>query len=140
MINFNIEIEKFRITERRKKKRWLNDLISQENYNLLELNYIFLNDEALLKINKEYLNHDTYTDIITFDNSEEKKSIEGDIFISVDRIRENALMFRVSFETEMIRVMAHGLLHLCGYLDKKKKDIKNMREKENYYLEQYGKF
>ncbi len=140
MINFNIEIEKFRITERRKKKRWLNDLISQENFNLLELNYIFLNDDALLKINKEYLNHDTYTDIITFDNSEEKKSIEGDIFISVDRIRENALMFRVSFETEMIRVMAHGLLHLCGYLDKKKKDIKNMREKENYYLEQYGKF
>ncbi len=140
MINFNIEIEKFKITERRKKKRWLNDLISQENYNLLELNYIFLNDEALLKINKEYLNHDTYTDIITFDNSEEKKSIEGDIFISVDRIRENALMFRVSFETEMIRVMAHGLLHLCGYLDKKKKDIKNMREKENYYMEQYGKF
>ncbi len=140
MINFNIEIEKFKITERRKKKRWLNDLISQENYNLLELNYIFLNDEALLKINKEYLNHDTYTDIITFDNSEEKKSIEGDIFISVDRIRENAFMFHVGFETEMIRVMAHGLLHLCGYLDKKKKDIKNMREKENYYIEQYGKF
>ena len=107
---------------------------------MLELNYIFLNDEALLKINKEYLNHDTYTDIITFDNSEEKKSIEGDIFISVDRIRENAFMFHVSFETEMIRVMAHGLLHLCGYLDKKKKDIKNMREKENYYMEQYGKF
>lgn len=140
MINFIIEIEKFKITERRKKKRWLNDLIFQENYKLLELNYIFLNDEALLKINKEYLHHDTYTDIITFDNSEEKKSIEGDIFISVDRIRENALMFHVSFETEMIRVMAHGLLHLCGYLDKKKKDIENMREKENYYMEQYGKF
>jgi probable rRNA maturation factor len=140
MISFNIEIEKFKITERRKKKKWLNNLIFQENYKLLELNYIFLNDESLLKINKEYLNHDTYTDIITFDNSEKNKIIEGDIFISVDRIKENALLFHVSFETEMIRVMAHGLLHLCGYLDKKKKDIRNMREKENYYLEQYGKF
>jgi len=140
MISFNIEIENFKITERRKKKKWLNDLIFQENYKLLELNYIFLNDEALLKINKEYLHHDTYTDIITFDNSEENKIIEGDIFMSVDRIKENALLFNVSFETEMIRVMAHGLLHLCGYLDKKKKDIRNMREKENYYLEQYGKF
>lgn len=140
MINFNIEIEKFKLTEKRKKKRWLNDLISQESYKLLELNYIFLNDESLLKINKEYLNHDTYTDIITFDNSEEKLSIEGDIFISVDRIRENASKFKVSFEIEMIRVMAHGLLHLCGYLDKKEKDVRNMREKENYYLEQYGKF
>ena len=140
MISFNIEIEKFKITERRKKKKWLNNLIFQENYKLLELNYIFLNDESLLKINKEYLHHDTYTDIITFDNSEKNKIIEGDIFISVDRIKENALLFHVSFETEMIRVMAHGLLHLCGYLDKKKKDIRNMREKENYYLEQYGKF
>ena len=140
MISFNIEIEKFKITERRKKKKWLNNLIFQENYKLLELNYIFLNDESLLKINKEYLNHDTYTDIITFDNSEKNKIIEGDIFISVDRIKENALLFHVSFETEMIRVMAHGLLHLCGYLDKKKKDIRNMREKENYYMEQYAKF
>ncbi len=140
MINFNIEIEKFKLTEKRKKKRWLNDLISQENYKLLELNFIFLNDESLLKINKEYLNHDTYTDIITFDNSEEKLSIEGDIFISIDRIRENASKFQVSFETEMIRVMAHGLLHLCGYLDKKEKDVRNMREKENYYIKQYGKF
>lgn len=140
MISFNIEIEKFKITDSRKKKKWLNDLIFQENYKLLELNYIFLNDEALLKINKEYLHHDTYTDIITFDNSEENKIIEGDIFISVDRIKENALLYHVSFETEMIRVMAHGLLHLCGYLDKKKKDIRNMREKENYYIEQYGKF
>lgn len=140
MINFNIEIEKFKLTEKRKKKRWLNDLISQESYKLLELNYIFLNDESLLKINKEYLNHDTYTDIITFDNSEEKLSIEGDIFISVDRIRENASKFKVSFEIEMIRVMAHGLLHLCGYLDKKEKDVRNMREKENHYIEQYGKF
>ncbi len=140
MINFNIEIEKFKLTEKRKKKRWLNALISRENYKLLELNYIFLNDESLLKINKEYLNHDTYTDIITFDNSEEKLSIEGDIFISVDRIRENASKFQVSFEIEMIRVMAHGLLHLCGYLDKKEKDVRNMREKENYYIKQYGKF
>lgn len=140
MINFNIEIEKFKLTEKRKKKRWLNALISRESYKLLELNYIFLNDESLLKINKEYLNHDTYTDIITFDNSEEKLSIEGDIFISVDRIRENASKFQVSFEIEMIRVMAHGLLHLCGYLDKKEKDVRNMREKENYYIKQYGKF
>jgi rRNA maturation RNase YbeY len=105
-----------------------------------ELSYIFLNDEGLHKINLEYLKHDTYTDIITFDNSEDEDVIEGDIFISVERIAENAKKFKVDFEIELTRVMAHGVLHLCGYLDKKPDDVKLMREMEDNYVAKYGEF
>lgn len=138
MIIFNYEIEGFKLKNVREHKSWLKSLAKEESFKVIELNYVFMSDDNLLKINQEYLDHDTYTDIITFDNSEKKGKIEGDIFISVERVKENALKFKVDFETELRRVMAHGLLHLCGYLDKKEKDVKLMREKEDYYISKYG--
>lgn len=140
MINFNIETVGFKILDIRKKKSWIKDLVKEQGFKLGELSYIFLNDEGLHKINLEYLKHDTYTDIITFDNSEDEVEIEGDIFISVERIAENAKKFKVDFEIELTRVMAHGVLHLCGYLDKKPDDVKLMREMEDKYLAKYGEF
>lgn len=140
MINFNIETDGFKILDIRKKKSWIKDLVKEQDFKLGELSYIFLNDEGLHKINLEYLKHDTYTDIITFDNSEDEDEIEGDIFISVERIAENAKKFKVDFEIELTRVMAHGVLHLCGYLDKKPDDVKLMREMEDKYLAKYGEF
>jgi probable rRNA maturation factor len=137
MINFNIETDGFNLKDLRKKKNWLKELAKVEGFKIIELNYIFVSDEQLLEMNVSYLNHDTYTDIITFDNSEQEDKIEGDIFISVERVAENALKFKVSTETELIRVLSHGLLHLCGYLDKKPADVKLMREKEEYYLGKY---
>jgi rRNA maturation RNase YbeY len=140
MINFNIETDGFKLSDVRKRKAWLKGLVNEQGFKLGELNYIFLNDEGLHKINLEYLNHDTYTDIITFDNSEDENRIEGDIFVSVERIAENAKKFKVDFETELTRVMAHGVLHLCGYLDKKPEDVKLMREMEDKYVAKYGEF
>ncbi|OYU68087.1 MAG: rRNA maturation RNase YbeY [Cytophagaceae bacterium BCCC1] len=138
MINFNIELDKFKLSDIRKRKSWLKELVKDQGFKLGELNYIFLDDEGLHKINLEYLNHDTYTDIITFDNSEDENQIEGDIFVSVERITENANKFEVDFDTELSRVMAHGVLHLCGYLDKKPADVKLMREMEDKYIKIYG--
>lgn len=138
MISFNIELGGFKLSDIRKRKSWLKDLVKDQGFKLGELNYIFLDDEGLHKINLEYLNHDTYTDIITFDNSEDENLIEGDIFVSVDRIIENANKFEVSFETELSRVMAHGVLHLCGFLDKKPEDVKLMREMEEKYIKKYS--
>lgn len=115
-------------------KPWLKAIAAKEHFIIKELNYIFLNDEDLLKINIEYLNHNTYTDIITFDNSETKGKIESDIFISLERVEANAATFNTTFENELLRVLAHGLLHLCGYKDKKKSDIELMRKKEEEAL------
>ena len=117
-----------------KIKPWLKAIAARENAVIRELNYAFMTDEELLKLNIEYLNHDTYTDIITFDNSGIKGRIEGDIFISLVRVEENALKFKNSFEDELYRVLAHGLLHLCGYKDKKKVDSELMRKKEEEAL------
>lgn len=137
MINFNIELSGFRLTDRNRKKELLKQIIREHGFKPGELNYIFLSDEALLKINIEYLNHHTYTDIITFDNSESDKLIEGDIFISIDRVRENAEKFRTPFENELVRVMAHGVLHLAGYKDKKPEEAQAMREAEERALKTF---
>ncbi len=137
MINFHIELPGFRLTERNRKKALLKSIIEAQGFKPGELNYIFLSDEELLKINMEYLNHATYTDIITFDNSEEETRIEGDIFISVERVKENAEKFKISFERELIRVMAHGVLHLAGYKDKKPEEAQAMREAEERALVDY---
>ena len=115
-------------------KDWLKKIALKEKYIIQDLNYIFLDDEGLLKINIEYLKHNTYTDIITFDNSEEKGKIESDIFISLERVEVNAKKFNTTFENELHRVLAHGLLHLCGYKDKKKADVELMRKKEGECL------
>ncbi|MFK7953352.1 MAG: rRNA maturation RNase YbeY [Ekhidna sp.] len=113
---------------------WLSKLISNNNHSLSDLNYIFCSDDYLLSINKEHLDHDYYTDIITFDSSESESQIEGDIFISVDRVKENASTLNQPFTRELHRVMAHGLLHLFGFADKTDDEKKLMREKEDLCL------
>ena len=122
---------KFSLPEKNKKKKWLKEIANLEGFKIGELNYIFCSDEYLYQINVDYLNHKTYTDIITFDNSEKKNLIEGDIFVSVDRIKDNAIKESVSFEKELSRVMSHGILHLMGYKDKREEDIISMRNMEN---------
>ena len=115
-------------------RQWVTDTIIAEGYKLKELTYIFCSDSYLLQINQQYLNHDTYTDIITFDNSDIAKTIIGDIFISIDRIRENALKFSHTEADELHRVIIHGALHLLGYKDKSPADKKKMTLKEDFYL------
>ena len=112
---------------------WIKKSIQSEDKDLQQLNFIFCSDKYLHQINVEYLNHDTYTDVITFPYAE-GKNIEGDIFISIDRIRENAEQFKVSFEDELHRVMIHGTLHLMGYFDKTPEEKTLMTKKENEYL------
>jgi len=134
-IHFFAEDITFNLKEREKVRQWIGQTIKDEGYNRLgELNFIFCSDEYLLTINKQYLDHDTYTDIVTFDSSEEESVIAGDIFISIDRIRENAAKFAVAEREELHRVMIHGVLHLCGYYDKKKDDKALMSQKEDHYL------
>ncbi len=136
MIQFCTEDITFSLQEKLKHKAWLNEVAKQEGKKILELSYVFCSDNYLLQINQEYLNHDTLTDIVTFDNSENPKKIEGDVFISIDRVRENGEKLGTS-ETELKRIMVHGLLHLLGYKDKKKEDKAVMTEKENFYIKQY---
>jgi len=119
--------------DRTKIKEWIKQAIKKEKYKLGELSYNFCSDEYLLQINIEHLNHDFYTDIITFELNEDK-TIIGDIYISIDRVKDNAKQNNKSFTNELMRVLIHGVLHLCSYKDKTKKDAANMREKEDYYL------
>jgi probable rRNA maturation factor len=133
-IHFFSEDTAYKLKEKILIRNWVRNTIIAEGYNLGELNFIFSSDNYLLDINKQYLNHDTYTDIITFDNSETEKLIIGDIFISIDRIKENSLEFQVSERDELHRVMIHGTLHLLGYPDKGAKAKKIMTSKEDHYL------
>lgn len=110
-------------------KRWVKSVAKSEGKEAGNINYIFCDDEYLHKINVEYLQHDTLTDIITFDYTEEKV-LHSDIYISVERVKENAEIFKVPFQRELLRVLVHGLLHLCGYKDKTPKDSALMRQKE----------
>lgn len=116
-----------------KYTQWLQKVASDENATIQNLTYIFCSDEYLLNMNIKYLAHDYYTDIITFPY-QEGKVIEADLYISVDRVAENAGEFRVDFRNELNRVMVHGLLHLLGYKDKTTEDVTIMRSKEDYYL------
>lgn len=116
-------------------RKWLNAIAKEEGFNIDALSYVFCNQEYLLQINQQYLNHDTHTDIITFDLSDEPSAIDGEIYISIPMVEENALSFKIDFENELARVVAHGLLHLCGYKDKKKEESVMMRQKEQYYME-----
>lgn len=133
MITFLTEDITFGLKEKLKHKAWLKDAAKVEGFTIGELNYIFCSDAYLLDINQKYLGHDTLTDIVTFDNSEDPKMIEGDIFISIERVRENAIKFDTE-DSELKRVMVHGLLHLAGYKDKDKAQKELMRNKENEHL------
>lgn len=133
-INFFSEETDFKPKQVKVLKNWLFNSIEKENFELLELNFIFCSDDYLLKINKEYLNHNTYTDTVTFDNSDIEGSILGDIFISIDRVKENTQTFKTLLKDELHRVMIHSTLHLLGYKDKNSKDKTIMTVKENEYL------
>ena len=117
-------------------RQWLLAIAKAEGKELNYINYIFLSDEALLVKNKEFLNHDYYTDIISFQM--ETNPIAGDIFISIDRVRENAEAYKNPFTTELLRVISHGMLHFIGYGDKTDAEVKVMRSKEDYYLNQFN--
>lgn len=125
----------YTVKDKQKIRQWILETIKAEGFKRVgQLSFILCSDEYLLNINKEYLNHDTYTDIVTFDSSEVDDVIEGDIFISLERVFENAEKFSVSQPDELHRVIIHGVLHLCGYYDKKKSDKELMTSKENEYL------
>jgi probable rRNA maturation factor len=134
MITFFVEEISFKLKDKLKTRNWIKQVAQLHNHVIGDLNYIFCDDEYLLNINKTYLNHDFYTDIITFDQSEEDKKIEGEIYISVERVAENALSNKVSFENELKRVIIHGLLHLVGFQDKTTAQQKLMRHKEDEML------
>jgi rRNA maturation RNase YbeY len=129
MIDFNYESD-FTLQDEAVYSDWLSRVILSENKNEGEINYIFCDDEYLLEINQQYLNHDTFTDIISFDYSVGNE-LNGDIFISIQRVADNALDFNVPFLEELKRVMVHGVLHYCGYKDKSADDERLMRSKED---------
>ncbi|MFC6996553.1 rRNA maturation RNase YbeY [Rufibacter roseus] len=134
-IEFFAEDVEFEVKDEAKIKEWLFEIISKYSFELESLNYIFCSDEYLHQMNVEYLEHDTLTDVITFDNSDIEGVIEGDVFISIDRIVDNAAAFNITPEVELHRVMAHGLLHLLGYEDKSEEKQALMRSKEDECLE-----
>jgi probable rRNA maturation factor len=134
MINFFNEDIEFKLKGKNNFKAWLKKVAEIEGFRINDLNYIFCSDMYLHKINLEYLNHDTYTDIITFDNSEDEHTIEGDIFVSIERITDNSKTFEIQFEEEIKRVIVHGLLHLCGHDDHSIDDKAEMRQLESKYI------
>ena len=133
-VRFHYENLKFRLKQSRNIQAWVEKVAHSEKHRILTLDYIFCTDEALYQRNLQFLNHNTYTDIITFDLSEYERQIIGEIYISIDRIKDNALRFEQSFEDELHRVIIHGLLHLCGHGDKKRVEKEKMRSLEDLYL------
>ena len=134
MISFNYETQ-FKLDNEETISKWISSVIISEELKQGDINYVFCNDDYLLKLNNEFLNHNTLTDIISFNDSI-GKILHGDIFISIDRVKDNAVIFKVTFLEELNRVMVHGILHYCGYKDKFEEDSKHMRSKENFYLKQ----
>ncbi len=132
MIDFSFESE-FELLEQERLKEWIADLIVSEGFEMGEISYVFSNDEYLHKLNVEFLGHDTLTDIISFDYGMGKE-INGEIFISIERVLENSGIYNVPFEKELHRVMIHGILHYCGFKDKTEEDEKLMRLKEDQAL------
>lgn len=126
----------FRVRNSKKVKKWMIHAIKNEKKQCGTLHFYFVSEKELYAMNVEFLNHYTHTDIITFDYSEKDK-IEGEIFICPQRVKKNAILYNSSFKEEMLRVMIHGILHLCGYKDKKKKEKEIMRLKENHYIKVY---
>jgi len=118
-------------------KHFIESIFKKEMQSLDSINYIFCTDKAVLEINKKYLNHDFYTDVITFDLSQNNKAITAEVYISIERIRDNAKQLGISIKSELHRVLFHAALHLCGYNDKKKKDKELMRKKEDELLTRY---
>lgn len=133
-INCFYEEVDFTLGNKKNIATWLAEVATAEGTQIKEINYIFCSNEYLYRINIDYLNHDTYTDIITFDNSDQEEILEGDIFISIEFVKENADELNIPFEHELYRIMVHGLLHLIGYKDKHPDDKALMTSKEDFYL------
>lgn len=133
IVRFHI-LEPFIFSEKKRLKEAIASLMHEERRQFQSLDYIFCSDEYLLSINQSFLQHDELTDIITFDLSEDPLVIIGEIYISIERVKDNSLLFNTSFRDELLRVVFHGALHLCGYKDKSKKDEKEMRGKEDFYI------
>jgi probable rRNA maturation factor len=133
-VRFFSEVPGFKLKSQRKKSVWIKKVILTEGKKLSSLNVIFCSDVYLSEINQQYLKHDTFTDIITFDLSSTQDDIEGEIYISIDRVIENALLFGSDFDTELCRVIIHGVLHLSGYNDKTSLEKSVMRKKEDASL------
>ena len=134
IINLGVKIPSF--VSKKELKQAVKDLVFNEGKSLKDLSLVFTDDEYLLEVNKQYLNHDYFTDVITFDYSE-LPSVSGDVMISLDRVKDNAHSMELSYELEFYRVVFHGVLHLCGYKDKKKDDGSLMREKEDFYIQRF---
>ena len=135
MITFNYETD-FELQNEADYEAWIETIIESEDFTEGEINFIFCDDSYLHKINVEYLDHDTFTDIISFDYTI-GNLISGDIFISIERVKENAKEYEVSFNKELLRVMSHGILHYCGFKDKSEEDTNLMRQKENEKMEMF---
>ena len=136
-IHFHFLTTPFFFPDRTKLKSFIRDLLKREGREIENINYIFCTDEYLLELNKTHLNHDTLTDIITFELSETGEALVSDVYISTERVRENAKTYLTSFKSELHRVILHGALHLCGYKDKTMEQTEQMRAKENQYLKAY---
>lgn len=137
-ISFNTVDRTYVVKQKITLRNWINQTIKREKRITGDLSFNFCSDDYLLSVNREHLNHDYYTDIITFDFCEEN-TVSGDIYISIDRVKENAKTERKTIQNELHRVIIHGVLHLCGYKDKKPADARIMREKEDFYLSLFGK-
>ena len=134
MISYNNIDNGFRIKDKLKLKKWILKSIEEEKKGVNFISFNFCSDEYILELNNSSLKHNYYTDIITFELNQKNEKIEGDIYISIDRVKENAKVLNESIINELHRVIIHGVLHLCGYKDKSSKESKMMRDKENYYL------
>ena len=134
IVNLGVQIPGF--VSKKELKRFVKELVAHEGKQLKELSLVFTDDEYLLDVNKQYLNHDYFTDVITFDYSD-FPNVSGDVMISLDRVKDNAQSMNLDFETELYRVVFHGTLHLCGYKDKKKEDAAIMRSKEDFYIQMF---
>ncbi len=137
-VSFFFDEVKFTLENRKKLKAFFEHTFKKEKTRLASIHFIFCSDKKLLKINRQFLNHDYYTDIITF-NLSEGEQIQGEIYISVDRVRDNAIQLSIPFKEELIRVMVHGVLHLCDFNDQNPRQIKKIREKEFEYLKSWIK-
>lgn len=133
-VSFFYEETKFKIRKAKKIKLWIDKIIKQEKNLLQQVNIIFCSDSYLYEINLQHLQHDTLTDIITFDYSPQKQYIQADLYISIERVKENAKKFKISIFNEILRVIAHGIMHLIGYNDKTNKEKEIMRNKEDQYI------
>lgn len=138
LVRFHV-LEPFSFNEKKKLKAAVAALMEEEGRSFEALDYIFCSDEYMLELNQAYLKHDDLTDIITFDLSDQPGRIKGEIYISVERVLDNSLIFNSSFQNELARVVFHGALHLCGYKDKNKMQQAEIREKEDYYLAMFNR-